>query len=164
MYTLNLCMTVPFFVQVLFVQGEEEELPKRHAVSIRVFGVPAGETGTLQGTLSPHCQRNVKTEFQECAPMSWRELTVSVVHMCSAAPVLAFATHSAPALNPGWAVWRGNYDKDLSPETSFQPIALQEWISYKLGKSHDWSDGLSGCWEMRRSLANLSLCDCETRY
>lgn len=69
-----------------------------------------------------------------------------------------------PALNPGWAVWRGNYDKDLSPETSFQPIALQEWISYKLGKSHDWSDGLSGCWEMRRSLANLSLCDCETRY
>lgn len=77
-----------------FVQGEEEELPKRHAVSIRAFGLPAGETGTLQGTLSPHCQRNVKAEFQECAPMSWRELTVSVAHMCSAAPVLAFATHS----------------------------------------------------------------------
>lgn len=95
MYTLNLCMTVCFFfVQVLFAQGEEEESPKRHAVSIRGSGLPAGETGTLQGTLSPHCQRNTETEFQECAPMSWRELTVSVVHMCSAAPVLAFATHS----------------------------------------------------------------------
>lgn len=79
---------------MLFAQGEEEESPKRHAVSIRGSGLPAGETGTLQGTLSPHCQRNAETEFQECAPMSWRELTVSVVHMCSAAPVLAFATHS----------------------------------------------------------------------